>query len=1358
MTGGARNGSALVDDDGGVTMTGSEAADGRIVTFYSYKGGTGRTMALANAAWILAAAGHRVLMIDWDLEAPGLHRFFEPFLGDGRLRDVPGIINMIDQYCDSANARRTGTDGTEGTTIDPVAWWAENAHVSDNAVELDWDFESGGSLHFIRAGRTAPVQSAGIPAMDWFTFYHHLGGNAYLKQMRLQLKQAYDYVLIDSRTGNSDIEDICTKSLPDDLVVCFTLSGQNIDGTAMMAVEAYENRATDWRRPPVRILPVVTRVDDSDSDRRDTGLAVAQARFAPFVNRIGSHDAATYWNLAQIPYKALYSYEELLAVFGDSPGNPQSVLAAMERLVGLITEGEVTSLARMDEGLRLRHRQKFFRRAPVALADVCISHLAADRTWVAWLRWLLRGAGLETSVDEASAADGRALDPLTAEQMRSAPYTLVLVSGAYQQSALGRSVWASRNDVPAQPTQLGKLVALHVEPPMAGGALRWSPSVETVNRSEVDVAGSLLAALGSPMTAEQALTEAERIGPRVRYPRSRPDHWKVPNRVVRFTGREDSLARLRNQLTAGVRGDMTHAVLGISGIGKTALVVEYAHRFQHHYDVVWWIRAEHLNFVTEDLAELARRLGLEVQNVGEAADAVREDLRAGRRGGRWLLVYDNAEDPEQLLDRLPSAANGHVLVTSNNSKWSSAVPAMEIEVFDLAESIDLLTRRVPGLSEQHAKLVAVEVGNLPLAVEIAGSWLAETGMPVEAYLELLRSDPAATLERGHASGYDRSVIAAWRLNVAKIGELSPGAERLLQLLAFCGPEPVAANLVYGDAMSRALLPYDSRLRSGKGPIGQYVQLLNNYGLVTVPRGTDKPLQVHRLIQQVVRDEIPEPADREALRRAIHEVLVAARPPQGDVDNAKTWPVYAEIWPHLVHSEARRGNAETRQLYVDRVRHLRLRGEPRPAAELAEETVALWEADPDIGPDDARTLSMRFELANALRALGDPARSLEINTDVLERQRSHPDLGPEHLATLMTVGGLASDYRALGRFQESLALDRANHADFLTHIGRDHSRTLLAASNLAVALRAAGEPFEALKIDQQTLDDRRDVLGETDFLTFKSAINLARDLRDCGDRSGALELLKVTYRDAREALGDDAPATIEAARALSTSYRKAGDYTEAGKLLERLRVQLGAPESVQSVPQLGYALNAAAHRAGSGDVQGALDLALTTLQKYQDKQPHHPDTMVCANNVAIYLRRLGRTEESLERLRVTFSELTTALGSTHLSTLGCAINLGNALAETGHLDEAEELYLATADLLRTVLAPAEPAARESHPDLLACQANLAITWHETGREDQAVTERARVRKLMAATRGEKHPSTSRLDRWERADRELDATPL
>src|SRR5580698_5889469 len=74
-----------------------EGRGGRIVTFYSYKGGTGRTMALANVAWILAANGHRVLVADWDLESPGLHRFLYPFV-ERVVRDTQGIIDLIRDY------------------------------------------------------------------------------------------------------------------------------------------------------------------------------------------------------------------------------------------------------------------------------------------------------------------------------------------------------------------------------------------------------------------------------------------------------------------------------------------------------------------------------------------------------------------------------------------------------------------------------------------------------------------------------------------------------------------------------------------------------------------------------------------------------------------------------------------------------------------------------------------------------------------------------------------------------------------------------------------------------------------------------------------------------------------------------------------------------------------------------------------------------------------------------------------------------------------------------------------------------------------------------------------------------------
>ena len=76
---------------------------GRVITFYSYKGGTGRSMAVANAAWIPATNDKRVLVIDWDLEAPGMHRYLHPFLKDKELTDSQGLI---DYFVDFATAAR----------------------------------------------------------------------------------------------------------------------------------------------------------------------------------------------------------------------------------------------------------------------------------------------------------------------------------------------------------------------------------------------------------------------------------------------------------------------------------------------------------------------------------------------------------------------------------------------------------------------------------------------------------------------------------------------------------------------------------------------------------------------------------------------------------------------------------------------------------------------------------------------------------------------------------------------------------------------------------------------------------------------------------------------------------------------------------------------------------------------------------------------------------------------------------------------------------------------------------------------------------------------------------------------------
>src|SRR4051794_6146130 len=115
-----------------MTTSADTGRAGKIITFYSYKGGTGRSMSLANVAWVLASAGHRVLTIDWDLEAPGLHRYFDPFLSDKSLERSTGIIDFVRDFATAAVAV---------TPSAPAQNWYEGySDLLAHATALDWKF------------------------------------------------------------------------------------------------------------------------------------------------------------------------------------------------------------------------------------------------------------------------------------------------------------------------------------------------------------------------------------------------------------------------------------------------------------------------------------------------------------------------------------------------------------------------------------------------------------------------------------------------------------------------------------------------------------------------------------------------------------------------------------------------------------------------------------------------------------------------------------------------------------------------------------------------------------------------------------------------------------------------------------------------------------------------------------------------------------------------------------------------------------------------------------------------------------------------------------------------------------------
>jgi cellulose biosynthesis protein BcsQ len=340
---------------------GPDARSGTIVTFYSYKGGTGRSMALANVAWLLASNGKRVLAVDWDLEAPGLHRYFEPFIADKTLERSTGVIDFVRDFVTAAVSTVPNREDK--------GWHKQYSNLLAHAVPVGWQFPGGGSLDLVSAGRQDAAYSIRVNSFDWQEFYERLGGGVLLEAVKDNLRALYDFVLIDSRTGVSDTSGMCTIQMPDQLVVCFTLNRQSIYGASAVARFAFKQRHTREGAPTLTVWPVPMRVESFEKDRLEIAQTMARARFSGLLCHLKPEQEDTYWGEISVTYEPYYAYEEVLAPFRERPRQPGSMLAKMEMIAGYINGSALRFAEPMDEARKADGLAKFTVRSATEFVD-----------------------------------------------------------------------------------------------------------------------------------------------------------------------------------------------------------------------------------------------------------------------------------------------------------------------------------------------------------------------------------------------------------------------------------------------------------------------------------------------------------------------------------------------------------------------------------------------------------------------------------------------------------------------------------------------------------------------------------------------------------------------------------------------------------------------------------------------------------------------------------------------------------------------------------------------------------------------------------------------------------------------------
>ncbi len=327
---------------------------GQIITFYSYKGGTGRSMTLANVAWILAYSGYKVLAIDWDLEAPGLHRYFHPFFIDKELSESEGIIDFFTKYTLDAVSSAPPTNGGRGRENIDLEHDRDKAqaNILRYAVSLDYRFEHG-RLDFVPAGKQGPGYDTRVNSFDWWGFYERLGGGLFIEEVKRQMKQEYDYILIDSRTGVSDTSGICTIQMPDILVSCFTLNNQGIKGALRITKSVFERR----KETGLKVFPVPMRLDNAEGDKLRKRRQLAKDLFYPFPNHIVGGDYDRYWEDVAISYVPYYSYEEVLSMFVEGRSTQASVFSSSEKLCKYLIHSTASVLIPSEKLPNVKHSE-----------------------------------------------------------------------------------------------------------------------------------------------------------------------------------------------------------------------------------------------------------------------------------------------------------------------------------------------------------------------------------------------------------------------------------------------------------------------------------------------------------------------------------------------------------------------------------------------------------------------------------------------------------------------------------------------------------------------------------------------------------------------------------------------------------------------------------------------------------------------------------------------------------------------------------------------------------------------------------------------------------------------------------------
>ena len=288
---------------------------GEIITFYSYKGGTGRSMALANtvAATAIREPKKRILMIDWDLEAPGLEHYFQKYIPPSVILEKEGIFDFVKKANKELPKMPYGEENKKKLT-------AFFKKLTGYLIPVNIHPDATKDLWLLKAGKATDSYSDDINTFKWDSFYNKIP--SFFTLFAEYLSEHFDYVFIDARTGHTGIGGISTMLMPEKLVLVFTPNRQGLEGIVKVARKATNYRMNSGDLRPLLIYPLPSRVDERAVSLREEWRGTYERTFTDLFQDVyalpSSISLAKYFDKVQIPHSSEYSYGEKIAVLEEN--------------------------------------------------------------------------------------------------------------------------------------------------------------------------------------------------------------------------------------------------------------------------------------------------------------------------------------------------------------------------------------------------------------------------------------------------------------------------------------------------------------------------------------------------------------------------------------------------------------------------------------------------------------------------------------------------------------------------------------------------------------------------------------------------------------------------------------------------------------------------------------------------------------------------------------------------------------------------------------------------------------------------------------------------------------------------------